>query len=474
MPRVGIRAFSFTVAKTNIGGEDNGHLESVSPLSAIFFAIVLIAFVVAAFRQLIWTAPAVPSQAAGPMQDLAVAMIDAATGSVTLALGLIGVMALFLGLMKVAEEGGLLLIIARTVRPLMVRLFPDVPADHPAMGAMILNMAANALGLGNAATPFGIRAMQQLDSLNRTPGTATNAMVLFLAINTSSVTLLPTGVIALRAAAGSADPAGILPTTLFATICSTTVAIIMAKMCQRYWPVRTVGAGPVKGEEAGAETAGDAETGSSGESGTDSTVTEGYPAWVSVTVLVGIFAIIPLTVFYGRAIAPWIIPGLMVGLLGFGVSRRINIYEAFVEGAKDGFEVALRIIPYLVAILVAVAMFRVSGAMDMLVRPLGSVTGLVGLPAEALPMALLRPLSGSGAYGILASIIQDPTIGPDSYVGYLVSTFQGSTETTFYVLAVYFGAVGIRRVRHALVAALCADIAGIAAAVFIVSLLYGP
>ncbi len=444
-------------------------------MSAIFFAIVLIAFVVAGFRQLNWSPSPVSADAAktaeagGPMQDLAVAMVDAATGSVTLALGLVGVMALFLGLMKVAEEGGLLLIIARTVRPLMVRLFPEVPADHPAMGAMILNMAANALGLGNAATPFGIRAMQQLDSINQTKGTASNAMVLFLAINTSSVTLLPTGVIALRAAAGSTDPAGILPTTLFATICSTTVAIIMAKLCQRYWPVQ---AADMAAAAAGSGT-GDVETGSPDAAANDDTATEGYPAWVSMLVLAGIVGIIPLTILYGRAISPWIIPGLMVGLLGFGVVRRINIYEAFVEGAKDGFQVALRIIPYLVAILVAVAMFRSSGAMDMLVQPLGAVTGLVGLPSEALPMALLRPLSGSGAYGILASIIQDPAIGPDSYVGYLVSTIQGSTETTFYVLAVYFGAVGIRRIRHTLVAALSADIAGIAAAVAIVSFLYG-
>lgn len=445
-------------------------------MSAIFFAIVLIAFVVAGFRQLTWTPPqesekgaAEAATAGGPMQDLAVAMVDAATGSVTLAIGLVGVMALFLGLMKVAEEGGLLLIIARTVRPLMVRLFPEVPADHPAMGAMILNMAANALGLGNAATPFGIRAMQQLDSLNKTPGTATNAMALFLAINTSSVTLLPTGVIALRASAGSADPAGILPTTLFATICSTTVAIIMAKLCQRYWPIRAAEMVATTGGENKKE----AETEIPEAIDKEFPATEGYPVWVSVLVLAGIVAIVPLTIFYGRAIAPWIIPGLMVGLLGFGAARRINIYEAFVEGAKEGFEVALRIIPYLVAILVAVAMFRTSGAMDMLVQPLGAVTGLFGLPAEALPMALLRPLSGSGAYGVLASIIQDPAIGPDSYIGYLVSTFQGSTETTFYVLAVYFGAVGIRRIRHALVAALCADVAGIAAAVVIVSLLYG-
>ena len=449
-------------------------------MNAIFFAIVLIAFVVAGFRQLTWTPPA-PDAAAlplGPMQELGAAMIDAATGSVTLALGLIGVMALFLGLMKVAEEGGLLTIIARTVRPLMVRLFPDVPADHPAMGSMILNMAANAMGLGNAATPFGIRAMEQLDTLNATKGTASNAMVLFLAINTSSVTILPTGVIALRAAAGSVDPAGILPTTLFATICSTTVAIVVAKLCQDYWPAPSEAVAPAP---APSDARADWETVAAGEDDMQDNeppafpaeAGEGYPVWVSWLALGGIAALIPLMVLYGRAIAPWIIPGLMVGLLGFGAVRRVNVYEAFVEGAKGGFQVALRIIPYLVAILVAVAMFRSSGAMDMLVGPLGAVTGLIGLPADALPMALLRPLSGSGAYGVLASIIQNPAIGPDSYTGYLVSTFQGSTETTFYVLAVYFGAVGIRRIRHALVAALAADVAGIAGAVAIVSYLYG-
>jgi spore maturation protein SpmB len=189
--------------------------------------------------------------------------------------------------------------------------------------------------------------------------------------------------------------------------------------------------------------------------------------------LAGVVALIPLTVLYGRAFAPWIVPGLMIGLLGLGAWKRVAVYECFVEGAKDGFDVALRIIPYLVAILVAVGMFRASGAMALLIEPLGALTELVGLPADALPMALLRPLSGSGAYGIMASIIENPAIGPDSYTGYLVSTFQGSTETTFYVLAVYFGAVQIRRIRYALAAALTADVVGIAAAVFIVNALYG-
>jgi len=437
-------------------------------LNGIFFAIVLIAFVVAGFRQATWAPPSAGEEVATPMEALAEGMIKAAEGSVELAIGLVGVMALFLGLMKVAEAGGLLVIIAKTVRPLMVRLFPEVPADHPAMGAIILNMSANALGLGNAATPFGIRAMQELDGLNRHKGTATNAMALFLAINTSSVTLLPTGVIALRAAAGSTDPAGILPTTLFATICSTAIAIFMAKTCQRWFPM------PVGGSDMVPESGKvEVEELSSENKELQSRSGEAYPTWVSYTVLLGITGLIPLTVLYGRSIAPWIIPGLMVALLGFGVLRKVRVYEVFVEGAKDGFNVALRIIPYLVAILVAVGMFRASGAMDLVIGPLSKITGLVNLPAEALPMALLRPLSGSGAYGILASIINDPAIGPDSYTGYLVSTIQGSTETTFYVLAVYFGAVNIRRIRHALVAALTADVAGIAAAVVICSYLYG-
>lgn len=437
-------------------------------MNAIFFALVLIAFVIAGVRQITWS-PAAPG-AQSPMEVLSLAMVDTAGSAVTLAIGLVGVMALFLGLMKVAEAGGLLVIIARTVRPLMVRLFPDVPAEHPAMGAMILNISANVLGLGNAATPFGIRAMQELDKLNAHKGTATNAMALFLAINTSSVTLLPTGIIALRAAAGSSDPAGILPTTLFATICSTTVAILATKFYQRFTAV-PAGAGPIAEAEA-ADGAPEHRAPALPEDA-DSLQTQAagaYPAWISLLVLAVIAAIVPITILYGKEVAPWIIPGLMVLLLGFGVLRKVPVYETFVEGAKDGFQVALRIIPYLVAILVAVGMFRSSGAMAIIVEPLGAVTSLFGLPPEALTMALLRPLSGSGAYGLVASTLE--TTGPDSYVGYLVSTLQGSTETTFYVLAVYFGAVQIRRVRHALAAGLTADLAGVIAAVVICSLLF--
>lgn len=429
-------------------------------MNFIFFAIVLVAFFAAGWGQI----SSVPAEGEiTPMESLSRAVVDSAGSSVELALGLIGVMTLFLGLMKVAEAGGLLRVIARLIRPLMVRLFPDVPAEHPAMGAMILNISANAMGLGNAATPFGIRAIQELNKLNARPGTATDAMALFLAINTSSVTLLPTGVIALRAAAGSTDPAGILPTTLFATVCSTLMAIFTAKTYSRFF-----GYGRATETTKTKHEMGDSENAALPEA-----TLEAYPIWLSLTAISALVAMIPIAVLYGKAVSPWIIPGLMAFFLGFGFLRRVRVYEVFVEGAKEGFQVAVRIIPYLVAILVAVGMFRASGAMEAMVSLLGPLTEHVGLPAEALPMALMRPLSGSGAYGILASVINDPTIGPDSYIGYLVSTFQGSTETTFYILAVYFGAVQVRRIRHTLAAALTADVTGIMAAVAVCYHLYG-
>ena len=431
-------------------------------MNGIFFAIVAIAFVVAGYREI--TFDVIASVGIDtPMASLGKAMIGTAGDAVTLAIGLVGVMSLFLGLMKIAERAGLLLVVAKTLRPLMMRLFPAVPVDHPAMGAMIMNLSANILGLGNAATPFGIRAMEHLDTLNGEKGKATDAMILFLAINTSSVTLLPTGVIALRAAAGSSDPAGIVPTTLFATLVSTTVAIVTAKFCAR-----------MCASSAPRVIQGEALEHDPSEDGENVAPSSGYPLWISALTLSCVLALVPITIFHGRAFAPWIIPGLMIGFLGLGVAKRVPVYECFVEGAKDGFNVALRIIPYLVAILVAVSMFRNSGALALLITPLGVMTELVGLPADALPMALLRPLSGSGAYGILASIINDPAIGPDSYTGYLVSTFQGSTETTFYVIAVYFGAVQIKRLRYALIPALTADFAGVVAAVAIVAVLYGP
>ncbi|MBN9425865.1 MAG: hypothetical protein J0H09_05100 [Burkholderiales bacterium] len=455
-------------------------------MNLIFLLIVLAAFGTAAWRQL---AGVGAGGDALPMQALSNAMVASAGGAVELALGLVGMMALFLGLMKVAEAGGLLVMIARLIRPLMTRLFPEVPPEHPAMGAMVLNLSANALGLGNAATPFGIRAMQELDRLNPHPGTATNSMVLFLAINTSSITLLPTGVIALRAAAGSVDPAAILPTTLFASICGTLAAIAAAFWLARWFPAAPVGSaveaqtgrpdvaavGVTAAEGAGADDAA-VDTAAVDTAAADAAAaldTHAYPLWASLLAIVAVVAMIPVTIVYGRTISPWILPALMVGFLLFGLCRGVRVYEVFVDGAKEGFAVALRIIPYLVAILVAIGMLRASGALEAIVASVGSVTARVGLPAEALTMALLRSLSGSGAYGVMASIIKDPAIGPDSYVGYLVSTLQGSSETTFYVLAVYFGAVQVRRMRHALPAALIADLVAVIAAVAICAYLFG-
>ena len=469
-------------------------------MNAIFLVIVLVAFGTAAWHELS------SADAPSAMQLLSTATVASAADAVTLALGLVGVMALFLGLMKVAEAGGLLVFLARAIRPLMTRLFREVPAEHPAMGAMVMNLAANALGLGNAATPFGIRAMQELDRLNPHPGTATDAMALFLAINTASVTLLPTAVIALRASLGSADPAGILPTTLFASLCGTAAAIAAAFALARFFPAHG-GVGKSGVQKTGEQKAGEQKTGEqktgeqktgeraadgrspeaadpqgpgagagqtgAGQSGLDESDAQVWPLWRSVCALILLVALVPLTVVWGRTLSPWIIPALVVLMLGFGMVRGVRVYECFVEGAKEGFEVAVRIIPYLVAILVAIGMLRASGALEAIVGVLGGVTSRFGLPAEALPMALLRPLSGSGAYGVMASILGDPAIGPDSYTGYLVSTLQGSSETTFYVLAVYFGAVQVRRVRHTLAAALTADFVALVAAVAACRWLYG-
>ncbi|MFO1154322.1 MAG: nucleoside recognition domain-containing protein [Rhodospirillales bacterium] len=432
-------------------------------MNSVFLALVVVAFVVAALRDIVGSGAPV-------MATLSQAVLDEASRGVTLAISLIGVMALFLGLMKVAEEAGLLATVARLLRRPLQRLFPDVPSEHPAMGAMVLNIAANVLGLGNAATPFGLKAMQDLDTLNAHKGWASNPMVLFLAINTASVTILPTSVIALRAAAGSADPAGIVPTTLFATLCSTAVAIVVARLGQRLSPLP-----PDALRAEGSPSLAVAPATHTGNGGTTSP-TDADPGsaalWESCAGAAGVVLLVALTLLYGRAVGPWLIPALVTALVVFGALRRVRVYETLVDGAGEGFRVAVRIIPYLVAILVAIGMFRASGAVDALLAPVARLGTPVGLPAEALVMAVLRSLSGSGAYAYLASIINDPAIGPDSFTGYLVSTIQGSTETTFYVLAVYCGAVGVRRMRHALLAGLIADAAGLAAAVFICRLLH--
>ena len=386
------------------------------------------------------------------MERFTAGLFDMAKASVmSVVLPLIGAMTFFLGLMKVAEDAGAMKIIAKLLRPIMVLLFPDVPGNHPAMSAMILNMAANALGLGNAATPFGIKAMQELDKLNPVKGTATNAMCLFLAINTSSITILPTGTIAIRAALGSKDPAGILGPTLMATILSTTAAIIATKIYQRFTPV-TEAPGAQEIEDAEAPTEDD----------------DAYPLFVSVLAICALAVFAGVAVVYGGVVGVWIVPLLVVGFLTFGVVNGVAVYESFVEGAKEGWQVGVRIVPYLVAILATVGMLRGSGAIALFVDTLGPFTGPLGMPPEALPMALLRPLSGSGAFGVMMATLND--YGADSHIGYLVSTLQGSTETTFYVIAVYFGAVQVTRIRHAMAAALTADAVGIIGAVIAVSM----
>jgi spore maturation protein SpmA/spore maturation protein SpmB len=423
-------------------------------MNIAFLVIILVSVAVAA-----WKALADP--AAGGMEALGTALAQSAQDAVTLGIGLIGAMALFQGLLKIAEAAGLLAALARLLRPLLHRLFPQVPPDDPAMGAMVMNVAANMLGLSNAATPFGVRAMRELDRLNPMKGTATDAMVLFLAINTANVTLLPTHVMALRAAAGSHDPAAVIPTTLFATAFATGAAILFARWGARWWPVAPT---PNPSPQGGGEKV------IPPLDGEGSRV--GWGRAKIATALLAFALFIGATLLWGRTISPWILPLLVAGLLILGAIRRVPVYEVFVKGAKDGLWISLRIIPYLIAVLAAVGLFRASGAMDLLLGPLGRALAPLGLPAEALTMAVLRSLSGSASFGYLAALLKDPTIGPDSYLGMLVSTLYGSSETTFYVLAVYFGAAGVRRIRHALVAGLLADVVALVAATAICGWVY--
>lgn len=383
--------------------------------------------------------------------------------AVEIALGLIGIMAMWLGVMKVAEEAGLIKKIASFIKPLTKRIFPEVPSDHPAIGSMVMNISANMLGLGNAATPFGLKAMEELNSLNTNKGTATNSMITFLAINTAGLTLIPATAIAVRAASGSINPTIIIGTTMFAAFCATLTGLLAANLFHIL---------------------------------SDSTKSifdvikkhiKGILFFLILLITISLSVIFLPASFFNifindtffeifkkvvGTISVLAIPVLIVVFIGYGAIKKVKVYEQFVEGAKEGFNIAVRIIPYLVAMLVAIAIFRAGGAMDNWLIPVLRVfTDLIGMPAEALPMALMRPLSGSGSLGIMAEIMS--VHGPDSFIGILVSTFYGSTETTFYVLAVYFGAVNIKNTRYALPVGLIADIAGILAALFIVNLLYG-
>ncbi len=397
--------------------------------------------------------------------------LDDAKKAVEIAIGLVGVMAFWLGMVEVIRRAGLLEALARALAPVFRRIFPDVPDGHPAVAAMSLNIAANMLGLANAATPLGLDAMRQLDRLNGAKGTSTNAMALFLAINTSGVALLPLGVIGLRASLGSRNAAGIIVTTLLATSLSTATAIVVAKLLERLGAFRR--SKPPAADEpdtrAGEEPVVVAAAAAAAPHPA-APAWRRYAAWAlwlaSAAVGFVVLARRPELAGTGeilRAAVSFLpLPLIILAVVLYGWARGIVVYEAVVEGAKDGFNVALRIIPYMVAVLVAVGMLRASGALDLLVGLLAPLTSAVGFPAEVLPMALVRPLSGSGAFAMLGELLR--THGPDSLVGYLASTLQGSFETTFYVLAVYGGAVGLRRTRHTVPACLAGDLAGIVGA----------
>jgi len=439
-------------------------------MNGVWLFLVLVSITVAAYT--------------GKMQEVVEASFESAKSAVTLAIGLVGAMALWLGLMKVAEKGGLMVLVARAIRPAMIHVFPQIPPEHPAMSAMVMNISANALGLGNAATPMGLKAMMELDRLNPVKGRATDAMCMFLAINTSNVTLLPLGVMAVRASAGSAQPAAIIVPTLLATFCSTIVAILaarfLAKTSKDPDPL-SLDLEAVKSDvtpsEISSATQSNPEPNSVDEESADHSGPGPVGRWICWGFTAAFVAGLLLRFVQAdsmleagkEVISFWLLPMIMGGLLMFGYLRGVGVYEAATEGAKEGFQVAVRIIPFLVMILVAIGMFRASGAFDIMVRILSPGISLIGMPPEALPMALMRPLSGSGAFGIMSEVVSQ---APNTFGAFLVSTMQGSTETTFYVLAVYFGSVGITRARHALSAALLADAAGVLGALAFCHLFY--
>jgi spore maturation protein SpmA len=362
-----------------------------------------------------------------------------------ISLGLAGVLTLWLGLMRVGEQGGAINGLATVVRPFFRRIFPEVPPDHPAHGSIIMNFAANMLGLDNAATPLGLKAMQELQELNPEKDTATNAQIMFLVLNTSGLTVIPISIMVYRAQMGAANPSDVFLPILLATFFSTMAGLIAVAVVQRI----------------------------------------NLFDRVVLAYLLGVTATVAATLWYfsrlpedrvqtvSNLVANVTLFGIIAAFITLALVRRVNVYEAFIEGAKEGFTVVVKIIPYLVAILVAIGVFRASGAMDWLVAGVGRAFSALGVNTDfipALPTALMKPLSGSGARGMMVDAMQ--TYGADSFVGRLASTFQGATDTTFYIIALYFGSVSIRKTRHAVTCGLIADAAGIVAAVFITYLFF--
>lgn len=408
-------------------------------LNYIWIAFFGIAFLTALVKLVFW----------GDL-DIFPAIMDATFSSsktaFEISLGLTGVLSLWMGIMKIGEKGGLVNALARWLSPLFIRLFPDLPKNHPVIGNIFMNLAANMLGLDNAATPLGLKAMEGLQELNTRKDTASNPMIMFLVLNTSGLTLIPVSILVYRAQMGAAQPTDIFIPILLATFMSTLVGIIATALYQKIslWN-RTI-------------------------------LTALGGSILLVGLLIWGFSSMERTQMnaVSTTVANVSLFSIIIAFIVAGMRAKTNVYDAFIEGAKDGFSTAVRIIPYLIAILVAVGVFRASGAMDLLtdgiaamLRGIGADDRLVG----ALPTALMKPLSGSGARGMMVDAMQ--TYGPDSFVGRLSCIFQGSTDTTFYILAVYFGSVGIRQTRHAVTCGLLADVAGILSAIAVAYFFFG-
>lgn len=408
-------------------------------LNYIWIAFFLVAFVIALVRLIFMgdteVFPAIMNST-----------FDTSKTAFEISLGLTGVLSLWLGIMKIGEKGGVVNVVARVLSPVFTRLFPDIPKGHPVTGSIFMNVAANMLGLDNAATPLGLKAMEQLEELNPKKDTATNPMIMFLVLNTSGLTLIPVSIMVYRAQMGAAQPTDIFVPILLATFFSTLAGIIVTSLYQRINLInRTM------------------------------LLTLGGMCAVVAAIIWGFSQMDKSQMnVVSTSVANILLMTIIVVFILAGMRHRINVYDAFIEGAKDGFTTAVRIIPYLVAILVGIGVFRASGAMDMLidgikwiVATLGGNTDFVG----ALPTALMKPLSGSGARGMMVDAMT--TYGADSFVGRLSCIFQGSTDTTFYILAVYFGSVGVRYTRHAVACGLLADLAGVVAAIAICYMFFG-
>jgi spore maturation protein SpmA len=461
-------------------------------LNYIWLGLVVVAVLIAGFHNL-------TGADTGTLKEMTDKGFEMAkTAVLDIALPLVGIMALWLGIMRLAEKAGLVQFLARVIRPGMKWLFPEVPADHPAMGSMLMNMAANFLGLANAATPLGLRAMKDLETLNPRPGTATNAMCTFLAINTSSIQLLPVTAVAVLAVAGSVQPYAIIGTAIIATTFSTIAGITSVKLLEKLPGYRLP---PPTDDEKKASAKNNPSPGltatlspSDGERDGVRGAESAPMNWLGLGAL-GLFLLFFVALFVAisfpetfhnpvsaemqkqnpfvrslNTISLLAVPFLLSFFPLYAALRRVKVYEQFVEGAKEGFQVAVTIIPYLVAILVAVGMFRGAGGIDLITKVLKPVLDFVHFPTELVPMCLMRPLSGSGTLGMFTELVKQ--FGPDSLIARTAGTIFGSTETTFYVIAVYFGAVSVKRTRHAVPAGLIADAVGMIASVYICWLMF--